>query len=114
MSALLPGGAAMMVCLPSSETNVTPRPGVRPKLPFTVEQEPVRAGLFLQVISAASALEEARHSKSVMACLTIAHLLQGFSRRLRQEQDGDQRNRNGCQETLQRGPVAAQPRVTQP
>src|SRR5471032_519390 len=104
MSALLPGGGLMMTRVPSSETKVTPRPGVRPRLPLVMPQLPVSAGLFLQVISAADAA--AGKSKMIATrVLCTAHFLQTLSRRFGQEQDGDQRNRNGRQQPLDRGAV---------
>ena len=60
---------------------------------------PVRAGLRLQVISAAEAATG--NSKiTAQTALTTAHFLQRLSRRLGQEQDGDKRNRNGGQQPL--------------
>src|SRR4051812_36623559 len=99
MSALLSGGALMMVRVPSSEFKVTPMPCVKPRLPLTVEHLPVSAGLRLQVISAALAAG----GKSRMAAnkaLRTAHLLQGFAGRLGQEQDGDHADGNGGEQPL--------------
>src|SRR5471030_544081 len=102
MSALLSGGALMMIRVPSSETRVTPKPGVRPRLPLVMVQSPVSAGLFLQVISAADAA--AGKSKRIATkVLGTAHFLQTLSRRFGQEQDGDQGNGNGRQQPLDRG-----------
>src|SRR5438445_13881915 len=111
MSALLSGGALMMIRVPSSETSVTPIPGVRPKLPFTVEHFPVNAGLFLQMISAAIAAGDIRQSgpkksSKLTACLITAHFLQGLSRRFGQEQDRDQGNGNCRQHPLDGGAVS--------
>src|SRR5471030_320023 len=104
MSALLSGGALMMILVPSSATTVTPRPGVSPKLPFTIRHWPVRAGLFLQVTSAACAAP-GKNIINTASALRTAHLLQRLSRRFGQEQDGDECNRNGRQQPLDRGAV---------
>src|ERR1700742_3291633 len=106
MSALLSGGALMMVRVPSSAFNVTPSPGVSPRLPWTVVHFPIRAGLFLQVISAAPAA--AGRSRIVaITPISSAHLLQPFTGRLRQEQDGDHADGNGCEQPLNGGTMAA-------
>src|SRR5579863_4789126 len=107
MSALLSGGALMMVRAPSSETKVTPSPGVSPRLPLTTRQAPVSAGLFLQVISAA---EAATGSKRMIAAtaLPATDLLQGFACRLGQEQDRNHGNRDRCQQPLDGRTMPAQ------
>src|SRR3982750_1730017 len=102
MSALLSGGALMMILVPSSAATVTPRPGVRPRLPFTIRHWPVRAGLLLQVISAAIAAP-GKNIITITSALRTAHLLQRLSRRLGQEQDGDQGNGKGPQQPLDGG-----------
>src|SRR5579883_67657 len=102
MSALELGGALIRVWPPSLLTKVTPRPGVRPRLPSTMRHWPVRAGLRLQVISAAEAVTQ-DNNKIASTGLTTADFLQGFSRRLRQSQDGQKRNRYGGQHPLNRG-----------
>src|SRR5215469_6429814 len=99
MSALLSGGALMMVRVPSSLTSVTPRPGVRPRLPFTSRHMPVRAGLFLQVTSAADAAAGSKRMITETA-LPATDLLQGFARRFGQEQDCDHADRNRSQQPL--------------
>src|SRR3954466_6187046 len=104
MSALLSGGALMMILVPSSAATVTPSPEVRPRLPFTIRHWPVRAGLLLQVISAAIAAP-GKNTITITSALRTAHLLQCLSRRLGQEQDGDECNRNGRQQPLDRGAV---------
>src|ERR1700761_4504208 len=104
MSALVSGGALMMILVPSSATRVTPRPGVRPRLPLTSRHWPVSAGLFLQVISAADAVTGT--SKMIAAkTLPATDLLQGFACRFGQEEDADHGNRNGAQQQLNRGAV---------
>src|SRR5690348_17476001 len=110
MSALLPGGALMMVRVPSSEISVTPMFGVKPRLPLIMEHFPVRAGLFLQVISAATAAE-GRSRTIANTALPTAHFLQTFARRLGQEQDGDHADRKRGEQPLKGGPMAAQPVV---
>src|SRR5882757_2004319 len=105
MSALLSGGALMTIRPPSSGTKVTPMPGVRPRLPFTLEHLPVSAGLFLQVISAAMAAGDIRQSSpeksnQLMAFLSTAHFLQCLSRRLGQEENGNHGDGNAGKQPL--------------
>src|ERR1043165_4077835 len=107
MSALLPGGALIMIRVPSSALSVTPRPAVSPRLPLTVEHFPVSAGLFLQVISAACAVS-GRSSTMATRSLCTAHFLQAFARPFRQEQDRDHGDGDGGEQPLNGGAVAAQ------
>src|ERR1700753_3803320 len=108
MSACVPGGDLMMIRVPSSATRVTPRPGVSPRLPLTSRQMPVRAGLFLQVISAAEAL--AGKSRMIAAtALPATDLLQGFACRFWQKQDRDHGDRDRCQQPLDGRTMATQP-----
>src|SRR3954469_14746478 len=102
MSALESGGALIRVWLPSSLFRVTPRPCVRPRLPLTVRHWPVRAGLRLQVISAAEAAK-GKSKITANTALSTADLLQCFSCRLWQQQNGGKRNGNGGQHPLDRG-----------
>src|SRR4051812_37005376 len=112
MSALLSGGALIRVWLPSSPIRVTPWPWVSPRLPLTMRHWPVRAGLRLQVISAAEAATGNNNITASTALIT-AHFLQTSSRGLGQSRDGQQGNRDSRQHPLDRGTVIAEP-VIQP
>src|SRR6185312_5887058 len=110
MSALESGGALIRVWPPSSLVRVTPTPGVRPRLPLMVRHWPVRAGLRLQVISAADAAR-GKSKITANAALNTAQFLQCFSCRFRQNHDGGKRNRYGGQHPLDGGAMGLEPVV---
>src|SRR6476619_7136732 len=113
ISALLSGGALMMIRVPSSEISVTPMPCVRPRLPLTVEHFPVKAGLLLHVISAAPAAV-GRSRMIATTPLSTAHLLQGFAGRLRQEQNGNHADGEGSEQPLNGRAMIAQAVIQDP
>src|ERR1051325_7702866 len=112
MAALLSGGALMRKRVPSSESKVTPSPEVSPRLPLTVEHFPVRAGLFLQGISAAPALSG---TSSIIATATLrtTDLLQALASRFGQEQDSNHGDGDRDQQPLNGGAMGAQTIIKQ-
>src|SRR4051812_10092458 len=106
MSALESGGALIRVWLPSWPTRVTPCPGVKPRLPWTMRHWPTRAGLRLQVASWAEAATG--NSNSTASTALITDFLQGFSCRFGEQQNSQKRNRDGGQHPLNRGTMVVE------